>query len=46
MDSSHTDIKCGLLNVQSAGNKTFEISDLIKENNIDIFAQTETSISG
>lgn len=35
-------IKCGLINIQSVGNKTFEIRDLINEENFDLFAVTET----
>ena len=35
-------VKCGLLNVQSVRNKTFDIYDTIKDENLDIFAITET----
>ena len=35
-------VKCGLLNVQSVGNKTFEINDLLKDTNLCILALTET----
>lgn len=35
-------VKCGLLNVQSAKNKTFEIRDVINNECLDIFAITET----
>ena len=39
------EIKCGLLNIQSVRNKAHEIRELIKEENIDIFALTETWLS-
>ena len=35
-------LKCGLLNVQSTGNKTFEIRDLINDSNMDVLVITET----
>ena len=38
-------IKCALLNVQSVGNKTLEINDLIKEKDLSILALTETWLS-
>ena len=34
--------KCGVLNIQSVRNKTFDVCDLIKEEGLDIFALTET----
>ena len=34
--------KCGLLNVQSVGNKTIEIRELIEQFKFDIFMVTET----
>ena len=37
-----TKIKCGLLNVQSVGNKTFDIYNLIKDDGLDILLLTET----
>ena len=38
-------IRCGLLNIQSVGNKTFEIYNLLKDNDLDILALTETWLS-
>lgn len=35
-------VKCGLLNVQSARNKTFEIRDTINDQQLDFYAITET----
>ena len=35
-------LKCGLLNIQSVGNKTIEIRSLINDEKIDILALTET----
>ena len=35
-------INCGLLNIQSVGNKTETIRELIKEKSFDIFALCET----
>ena len=35
-------IKCALLNVQSVGNKTLEIRELINDKRLNIFAITET----
>lgn len=37
--------KCGVLNIQSVRNKTFDIRELIKDENLDIFALTETWLS-
>lgn len=42
MASNVQRVKCGLLNVQSARNKTFEIRDVINNECLDIFAITET----
>lgn len=41
-NTQNSKINCGLLNVQSVGNKTFDVCDLIKENYLDILAITET----
>lgn len=38
--------KGGLLNVQSVGNKTIEIRELIEQYNLDIFMLTETWLWG
>lgn len=38
-------VKCGLLNVQSVRNKTFDIHDMISDECLDIFAITETWIT-
>lgn len=38
-------IRCGLLNVQSVSNKTFDIHELISDYKLDIFAVTETWLS-
>ena len=35
-------LKCGLVNIQSVGNKTLLIRDLLCEENFDVFAVTET----
>ena len=35
-------IKCGYINIQSVGNKTMEIKDLIGDKQFDVFAITET----
>ena len=42
IDTDKSSIKCGFLNIQSVGNKTLNIRDLIKDNNFDIFALAET----
>lgn len=42
---SLSNIICGLLNVQSVSNKTFDIRNIIKEYNLDVFAITETWLS-
>ena len=35
-------ISCGLINIQSVGDKTFEIHDFINDNGLDILMLTET----
>ena len=43
MDIRHSGkIKCGLINIQSVGNKTVEIRDLINYSKFDILMLTET----
>lgn len=44
---THSDmfIKCGLVNIQSVNNKTFEIYELVKDGKFDILAITETWLS-
>lgn len=42
MASDMQRIKCGLLNVQSARNKTFEIREIINSQQLDFYAITET----
>ena len=42
MASKNKHYKCGLLNVQSVGNKTIEIRELIEQFKLDIFMITET----
>lgn len=43
--SSTFKMKCGLLYVQSVRNKTFEIRNVINDEDLDIFAITETWLS-
>ena len=42
----HRKIKCGFINIQSVGNKTLEIKELINDNKFDILALAETWLSG
>ena len=42
MATSDNKLKCGLLNIQSVGNKTMEIRSLINDEKFDILALTET----
>ena len=35
-------LKCALVNIQSVGNKTYEIRDYINDNKLDVFVLTET----
>ena len=39
---NNANIKCGLVNIQSVRNKTFNIRDLINDECLDILALTET----
>ena len=45
MESS-LNIKCGLINIQSVGNKTIKIRNLINENKLDLLLLTETWLQG
>lgn len=38
-------IKCGLINIQSVSNKTFDLYELIEDHDLDILALTETWLS-
>ena len=42
INTEYSQIKCGFLNVQSVGNKTVEIRNLINEDSLDILALAET----
>lgn len=42
---SHNSLKCGFVNIQSVGNKTIEIRELVVEKSFDIFALAETWLS-
>ena len=42
---SNFNVICGLLNVQSVGNKTFDIRDTIIDYKLDVFLVTETWLS-
>ena len=35
-------LNCALVNIQSVGNKTYEIQDYINENKLDVLMLTET----
>ena len=41
-DPDNSNIRCGFLNIQSVSNKTFDIYDLINDNNFDVLALAET----
>ena len=40
--NNNMSIKCGLVNIQSVRNKTFNLHDLINDGYLDILAITET----
>ena len=42
---SQNNLKCGFVNIQSVGNKTIEIRELIVEKSLDILALAETWLS-
>ena len=42
MDSNLKNIKCGMVNAQSVGNKTLKIRELFDKDKLDILCITET----
>lgn len=47
MGTNHVkNIKCAFINIQSVGNKTIEIRELINNHQLDIFALAETWLNG
>ena len=43
---SNVNLKCGLINIQSVGNKTIKIRNLINELELDVLLLTETWLQG